>query len=158
MKLGMYIMAPESISTAYFINSSHQSLCIYVYPPIVAKQQLGKHVPTAKNTRNNRRIVGVVVFCTVRVVSKDSLQICVSLLSNGSVYNVPAATKNCWRCRFLCCPCRIEGKHVISSSQNFLFAPSHLRFAVWEKWGWIERRTDGQTDGYTFYECIYGLS
>jgi hypothetical protein len=32
MKLGMYIMEPEPISTAYFLISSHQSLCLYVYP------------------------------------------------------------------------------------------------------------------------------
>jgi hypothetical protein len=31
-KLGMYIMAPEPISTAYFINPSHQSVCLYLYP------------------------------------------------------------------------------------------------------------------------------
>jgi hypothetical protein len=36
MKLGMYIMAPEPISTAYFINPSRQSVCLYVYPRIVA--------------------------------------------------------------------------------------------------------------------------
>jgi hypothetical protein len=30
MKLGMYIMAPELISTTYFINPSHQSVCLYV--------------------------------------------------------------------------------------------------------------------------------
>jgi hypothetical protein len=29
-------------------------------PPIVAKQRLGKHVPAATNTRNNRRIIGCV--------------------------------------------------------------------------------------------------
>jgi hypothetical protein len=34
MKLGMYIMAPEPISSAYFINPSHQSVCLYVYPPL----------------------------------------------------------------------------------------------------------------------------
>jgi hypothetical protein len=34
MKLGMDIMAPEPISTAYFINPSHQSVCLYVYPPL----------------------------------------------------------------------------------------------------------------------------
>jgi hypothetical protein len=32
MELGMYIMAPEPISTAYFINPSHQYVCLYVYP------------------------------------------------------------------------------------------------------------------------------
>jgi hypothetical protein len=31
MKLGMHIMAPEPISTSYFINLSYQSVCLYVY-------------------------------------------------------------------------------------------------------------------------------
>jgi hypothetical protein len=46
----MYIMALEPISTAYFINPSDQSECLYVYPPIVARQRLGKHVTAATNT------------------------------------------------------------------------------------------------------------
>jgi hypothetical protein len=52
------------ISTAYFTNPSHQYMCLHVYPPIVdiliffTRQRPGKHVPTATNTRNNRRIVG----------------------------------------------------------------------------------------------------
>jgi hypothetical protein len=50
MKLGTYIMAPEPISTAYFINLSHQSVCLHVYPPIVARQGLGKNVTAATNT------------------------------------------------------------------------------------------------------------
>jgi hypothetical protein len=50
MKLGMYIMANESISTAYFINPSHQSVCLYVYTHIVARQQIGKKVTATKNT------------------------------------------------------------------------------------------------------------
>jgi hypothetical protein len=41
MKVGM-CMPPEAISAAYFINPSHQSVCLYVYPSIVARQQLGK--------------------------------------------------------------------------------------------------------------------
>jgi hypothetical protein len=75
MKLGMYeyIMAPESISTAYFINPSHQCVFLHVYPPIVARQWLDKHVPAAMNTHNKSRIVERVVFYTVRVVSKESL-------------------------------------------------------------------------------------
>jgi hypothetical protein len=44
MKLGMYIMAPE------LIYSSRQSVCLYMYPPIVGRQRLGKNVTTAKNT------------------------------------------------------------------------------------------------------------
>jgi hypothetical protein len=49
MKLGMYITARESISTAYFINLSPQSLCLYVYLFIVATQRLGKYVTAATN-------------------------------------------------------------------------------------------------------------
>jgi hypothetical protein len=41
----MYTVAPEPNSTAYSINPSHQSVCLYVYPHIVARQRLGKHVP-----------------------------------------------------------------------------------------------------------------
>jgi hypothetical protein len=93
MKLGMCVMAPEPIPTAYFIKPSHQCVCLCVYPLIVARQRLGKHVPAAKNTRNNRIIVGGVVFCTVRIVSNESLWVCLciplSLLGNGSVNTFP---------------------------------------------------------------------
>jgi hypothetical protein len=34
-KLSTCIMAPEPISTAYFINPSHQSVCLYVSPPFL---------------------------------------------------------------------------------------------------------------------------
>jgi hypothetical protein len=37
----MYIMAPELISTVYFINPSHQSVYLYAYPLLVTRQQLG---------------------------------------------------------------------------------------------------------------------
>jgi hypothetical protein len=47
MKLGMYIMAPEPISTAYFVIPSHQSVCLYVY---VAGQRFSKNVTAATNT------------------------------------------------------------------------------------------------------------
>jgi hypothetical protein len=50
MKLGMYIIVPESISTAYFKYPSHQSVCLYVCPSIVARQRLGKSVTAAMNT------------------------------------------------------------------------------------------------------------
>jgi hypothetical protein len=51
IKLGMYITAPEPISTAYFINPSHQSVCLYVYRPIVARQRLGINV-TGEKTKH----------------------------------------------------------------------------------------------------------
>jgi hypothetical protein len=50
MKLGTYITAPEPISTAYFIHPSHQSVCLYVYPPIVAVQRLCRNVTAVTNT------------------------------------------------------------------------------------------------------------
>jgi hypothetical protein len=60
MKLGTC-----AIWTAYFTNPSHQSVCLYVYPPIVARQRLGKHVPA------ELRIVWHVVLYGVRVVTKE---------------------------------------------------------------------------------------
>jgi hypothetical protein len=41
-------MAPEPISTVYFINPSQQSVCLYVYPLIVARQRLGKTVTAGR--------------------------------------------------------------------------------------------------------------
>jgi hypothetical protein len=81
MKLAMYIMAPEHISTAYFINPSHDSLSACV-PLLFARQQLGKHVPAARNTRNNRIIVG-------RVSLWVCLCIPLSLLGNNQVKTFP---------------------------------------------------------------------
>jgi hypothetical protein len=73
MKLGMYIMAPEPISAAYFINPSHQFICLYVCPPIAARQRIEKKRYRGNEyTRGNRRIVGRVVFYAIRVVSKES--------------------------------------------------------------------------------------
>jgi hypothetical protein len=45
VKLGMYIMAPEPISTVYFINPSHQSVSPYVYPSFLARQRLYETLP-----------------------------------------------------------------------------------------------------------------
>jgi hypothetical protein len=49
MKIYIYNMAPKPISKAYFINHSHQSMCIYVYPTMVARQRLGKDITAATN-------------------------------------------------------------------------------------------------------------
>jgi hypothetical protein len=85
MKLGTYIMTHEPISAAYFINSSHQSVSVCVslillldkglvkcIPPFIARQRLDKHVPTATNTCNSRRIVGGVVFYAAHIISKEN--------------------------------------------------------------------------------------
>jgi hypothetical protein len=41
-------------------------------PPFVARQLLGKHVPAAKSTRNNNRIVGHVCLCTTLLLVSNS--------------------------------------------------------------------------------------
>jgi hypothetical protein len=51
MKLGMYIKPPEPISAVHFINPSHRSVCLYVYPPIVARQRISKNVTAETNTQ-----------------------------------------------------------------------------------------------------------
>jgi hypothetical protein len=48
-ELDVYIMAPEPNLTAYFIDPSPQSVRLYVYRFIVARQRFGKHVPAATN-------------------------------------------------------------------------------------------------------------
>jgi hypothetical protein len=56
------------LSSAYFPCAS---VCLYLYPPIVVRQWLGKNrYRCNKYTRNNRRIIGHAVFYAVRVVSK----------------------------------------------------------------------------------------
>jgi hypothetical protein len=48
MKLGMYIMATEPISTGYFINPSHQSVSACV-SPAASRQRLDNKVTAATN-------------------------------------------------------------------------------------------------------------
>jgi hypothetical protein len=73
MKLGICITVPDPISTAHFINPSHQSVCLYVYPLVVLRQRRSKkRYRGQEHARNNKRIVGSVVFYAVRVVTKES--------------------------------------------------------------------------------------
>jgi hypothetical protein len=67
------MIAAEAILTAYVTKLSHQSVCLYEYYSLVARQRLGKLVAEATNTRNNIRNIGLVVYYTVREVSKRSL-------------------------------------------------------------------------------------
>jgi hypothetical protein len=50
MKLGVYVVAPDPISTAYLEDPPHQSVCLVCVFLLSAK-----HVPVATNTQNNRR-------------------------------------------------------------------------------------------------------
>jgi hypothetical protein len=69
-------------------------MCI---PPINARQQLVKHVPTAMNIFSNRKTIGHMSVCVSPIVSRQQL---------GK--DVPAATKNSWRRCFLCGPCPVK--------------------------------------------------
>jgi hypothetical protein len=73
MKLDMYIMTPEPISTAYLIDPFHQSAYLYVYPFTVSRQRLGKNVTTAANTyASTEGLLGRDVSYAVRIVPKKS--------------------------------------------------------------------------------------
>jgi hypothetical protein len=62
-------------------------------PPFGIRQRLGKHVPPATNTRNDRRIIGRVIFYAIPILSKESLWVCLciplSLLGKNSVRTFP---------------------------------------------------------------------
>jgi hypothetical protein len=49
-------MAPEPISTAYIINSSSNSVCLYLYPLIVVKQRFGKNPTTVARQRLGKTV------------------------------------------------------------------------------------------------------
>jgi hypothetical protein len=71
----------------------HGNGSVKCIPPLGARQRLIKHIPMAMNTRNSRRIVVCAIFCSVCVLSKESLWIylCIplSLLGNNSVKMFP---------------------------------------------------------------------
>jgi hypothetical protein len=72
MKLGTYITALEPVSTAYFINPSHQSVYLYVYPlSLIGNGSVNTFPRQRMHARI--RIFGRVVFCAARVVSKESM-------------------------------------------------------------------------------------
>jgi hypothetical protein len=62
-------------------------------PPFGARQRLGRHVPVATNTGNNRRIAGRVIFYVVHFLPRESPWACLciplSLLGNNSVETFP---------------------------------------------------------------------
>jgi hypothetical protein len=68
-------------------------VCLYVHL-IVARQRSGAR---GMNTRNSRRIVGGVIFYTVRVVSKENLLVCLciplSFLDNSLEHTFPRQRK-----------------------------------------------------------------
>jgi hypothetical protein len=55
MKLGMYNMASELISTAYFINPFHHSVCLCEYPNVV-RQRPVKNTPIVPEQRHCKNV------------------------------------------------------------------------------------------------------
>jgi hypothetical protein len=68
MELGIHIMELNSISAAYFINTSYQTVSVYV-APVIARQRLDKNVTAAINTQATLEELLNAFFCAVRVVS-----------------------------------------------------------------------------------------
>jgi hypothetical protein len=67
------------VSLCVFLLSLQGSGSVKCIPPFGPRQRLGKHVPAATNTRNNRRNVGRVILYAVRVLSKESLWVCLRI-------------------------------------------------------------------------------
>jgi hypothetical protein len=72
IKSGMYITAPEPISTTYCINPSHQFVCLYVYPPFRCYATASQKHYRGNEYTCNERTVGGVIFYAVRVVPKEA--------------------------------------------------------------------------------------
>jgi hypothetical protein len=143
MKFGMYIMAPVAMSAVCFINPSHQSVCISLLsllgigsvkciPHLVRRQRLGKHVPVATNTRNNR-IVVLVILCALRVLSQGSLWICIPLplLGNNSLKTFSLQRRNFGGVVFYAIRAVSEESRRLVSSKTFCFLECRLSVCVW---------------------------
>jgi hypothetical protein len=82
MKFRMHIVAPEPTSMFYFINPTHLTPCLSVFRGNISINTFPRH----------RRIVGGVVFYTVRVVSKESRRL---ILPRTSYSLVSIETMEC---------------------------------------------------------------
>jgi hypothetical protein len=82
-------MAPEPISTPYFINPSYHFVCLYMYFSLIARQRLGKRSYRGNEyTRNDRRIVGPVILYAVRVLLKGSRRLIIPRIYCCIIYYV----------------------------------------------------------------------
>jgi hypothetical protein len=142
MKLGMCIMTSEPISIAFFIYLFHQSVCLYMYrthcwqagsveciPPFVARQRVGKRARvfvvasflgkiSVNKFRLQRKTVGRVGFCAVRVVSKKSRRLVLHRTSCFTIDSEHVTLVGCY----------IEALHHSHVYNWFLYNTSCLRF------------------------------
>jgi hypothetical protein len=111
MKLGMYNMAPEPISAAYFIDPFHQSvyMCISI---LLLDNGSVKSLPRKRiqmqqeqNCSKRRFLCGT---CSIKGESVG-LSVYPPIVARQRLGKlIPAAMKNCWRRHFLCDPRRIK--------------------------------------------------
>jgi hypothetical protein len=66
-----YVCRGIRANLSVVLHKSRPAVCIYVYPPLIARQRLGKNVSAATNTPSNRRIVGCAVFYAVLGLSNE---------------------------------------------------------------------------------------
>jgi hypothetical protein len=125
-----WYVAPEPIWTAYFINPSHQSVDLSVYPPIVARKRLEKTFP--RQLRN----AGCVVFSAVRVVSKESRG---SVLPRTScliaIFLIPSkrlATSKL-RSRFYCLTDLSVNSEVLPYGLSRFSLVAHMHVILWTR-------------------------
>jgi hypothetical protein len=73
MKLGKYIMAPQPISTTYLMIPSYQSVCLYVYTLVIARQRLGKNAAIVARQRLGKNVtVAMNTHATIELLDTSS--------------------------------------------------------------------------------------
>jgi hypothetical protein len=115
--------SPQSVSVCVSLLSLLGNGSVKCIPPFIARQRLGKHFPAARNTRSNRRIVGrlclwvclcrlsllgnkwvkafplqrriigSVIFCAVRVVSNENLRRTAISSSQNFLFYLPSPSR-----------------------------------------------------------------
>jgi hypothetical protein len=101
-------------------------------PSFGGRHRLGKHVPEATITGHSRRIIGPVIFCAVRVLSKENLWVCLcifpSLLVNNLVKTFPRQRRIVAGVVFYVVHIVLKGSRrlVLSRTSFFFSLPSRI--------------------------------
>jgi hypothetical protein len=112
IKFGMYIMAPEHISKAYFIVPPI-SLCVCMcIPYVVVRQRPDRHVTCS---RGNEELLEASSLYGPCCTKKEfmGLSVCPPMVVKRRLgKRVAAATKICWRRLFLCGLCGTKEEFI----------------------------------------------
>jgi hypothetical protein len=101
--------------------SDHHAVCVSVNSPIYQLWNAWTTVLQTWYVNATGACLNGVLYKSLSFYAYASLK----LLANGSVKTLPLQQihkqqlHNCWTYRFLCDPCRMQGKQAISSSHNF---------------------------------------